>query len=398
MRAYKSHLATSDSITIVFEDGIMPVGSTHRHFHAIKKALASGDTSEVARLVDVETQIKEKSKGRFQTHQDVVTIDGERLPLVLASRLIEFADQDIDTTPLVAFWTNWQKNRAFNYLGMDLFDFLSHHGIPITKDGCFIAYKRVGDNYYDLRTGKLDHTPGCIVEMPWEDVDPNRDNTCSAGLHVATFDYAHNMYSNGILIEVKVNPIDVVAIPTDYGQQKMRVCKLLSLKVCAGKREEPLYTGSDFEEDDEEEDDDEEGEDDMLEDDDEDDDEDDEDDDDAFDEDEDEDKDDEDKAYVDCTVSVLSDSRINLPANVVKELWSTNDATRVVVTVYEKKLLIADNKVGDDGDEHEALIDHHFNIRLSKRSVVAAGLDKYTTVKVTLVGRAGEERYIRVSV
>jgi len=42
---------------------------------------------------------------------------------------------------------------------------------------------------------------------------------------VAAFSYAHDQYSNGNLIEVKVNPMNVVAVPEDHNNEKMRVCE-----------------------------------------------------------------------------------------------------------------------------------------------------------------------------
>jgi hypothetical protein len=61
--------------------------------------------------------------------------------------------------------------------------------------------------------------------MDRKDCDPDRKNACSRGLHVAAFSYAHDQYSNGNLIEVKVNPRDVVAVPEDHNNEKMRVCE-----------------------------------------------------------------------------------------------------------------------------------------------------------------------------
>ena len=57
-----------------------------------------------------------------------------------------------------------------------------------------------------------------------EKVDKNREQTCSTGLHVASYNYAKG-YSGDVMIMVKVNPRDVVAVPTDYNNEKMRVCQ-----------------------------------------------------------------------------------------------------------------------------------------------------------------------------
>jgi hypothetical protein len=48
---------------------------------------------------------------------------------------------------------------------------------------------------------------------------------CSAGLHVGTYDYA--LRFTRFVIEVLVDPRDVVSVPTDCNDQKMRTCKYL---------------------------------------------------------------------------------------------------------------------------------------------------------------------------
>jgi hypothetical protein len=72
------------------------------------------------------------------------------------------------------------------------------------------------------------------------DEDPN--NTCSYGLHVANWDYAYNNYGgkSDIMLEVEVDPADVVAIPVDYNQSKMRVCKYKVINVVSQESSFPL--------------------------------------------------------------------------------------------------------------------------------------------------------------
>jgi len=419
MNQVKSHIITDNSLTVVFDDGVLPLASSHRHFNQVRSALLDEDHDTVRRLLDVATRIKESSAGRFQVVNDIVVIDDEQLPETLARRLIQFVDSDLDTTPMVAFWENLRKNRSVESK-KDLFNFLDHLGIVITVDGCFIAYKRVDNNFRDFQTGTLDHTPPREVSMPWDDVNPDRNVTCAAGLHAATYDYANTMYQNGILIEVKINPRDVVAVPIDYDGQKMRVCKLLSLRVCAGMREEPLYVGDiqyDEESDDNEDEFEDEDEDENEDDDDDNDNDDDDDNDDegSFDDEEDGDKNDDEQLISDTdfdSVLVSADCRINIPASLVKQIWPNVDVNppspacnpRVEVTVYEEKILIGETAIGENGDFdlYEAFIDRHFNIRVPKSAVVAAGLDKYSTVKIVAIlgGEKADatDQYIRVFV
>jgi hypothetical protein len=70
---------------------------------------------------------------------------------------------------------------------------------------------------------------GCIVSMPRENCDCNPENTCSSGLHAAGFDYAKTF--SRILLNVKINPRDVVAIPIDYNNAKLRCCQFEVLAI-----------------------------------------------------------------------------------------------------------------------------------------------------------------------
>jgi hypothetical protein len=67
--------------------------------------------------------------------------------------------------------------------------------------------------------------------MPRELVNDDPTQTCSAGLHVASIEYAKNFASDGVLVVCEVNPEHVVAIPIDYDQQKMRVCEYKVVEV-----------------------------------------------------------------------------------------------------------------------------------------------------------------------
>lgn len=140
--------------------------------------------------------------------------------------------------PLVAFFENLMANPSRRAV-YQLYDFLEHNDIEITDDGHFIAWKRVNSNFKDMYTGKFDNSPGTVVKVNRFQVDENPNVTCSHGLHVAAKSYIpHYGGGSGKVIACKVNPADVVAIPTDYNNAKMR---------CAGY--EVLYeVTSDFKE------------------------------------------------------------------------------------------------------------------------------------------------------
>lgn len=110
-------------------------------------------------------------------------------------------------------------------------------------NGDFLAYKRVKGDFTDYHTGKFDNSIGAVVKMPRQEISDNPNDGCSAGLHVANFHYASEFYSGGegILLEIQINPKDVVSVPNHCNFEKIRVCEYLVLRVCTEEYKEPLY-------------------------------------------------------------------------------------------------------------------------------------------------------------
>ena len=242
----RNYIMSQKSINLIMDDGtIRPIPVENPVFPKLKGFLDEHKYDKAGEIVDLASKIEKHSSGLFFVVDGIVWVQGETLPNGLSKRLVQFAENGLDVQPLMAFWTNLKMNPSPDSI-IDLYAFLEHNDIPLTVDGCFIAYKRVKDNFFDCHSETFDNTPGKVVKMDREGVDPNRNVTCSSGLHVAAYNYAHTFYSNGKLLEVKVNPKDVVAVPTDYHNEKMRVCEYIVVRECEGPRvDEHLYTEDD---------------------------------------------------------------------------------------------------------------------------------------------------------
>lgn len=225
LKIYKKHLITPKVIVVVWADGEpTSILNNNARFNEIKQLLLEGRFEEVPEIVDLALAIETKTKGKFTVVNGCVEIDGELLPKSLSDKLIEFVENGLPTGPLENFWDNLKENPT-DSAREDLFSFLEANRVPLTADGCFIAYKKVRDNYWDSYTGETyRNAPGAVISMSRQNVDADRRNTCSAGLHVAAWEYANGFSGQRTMI-VKVNPRDVVAVPPDYSHQKMRVCR-----------------------------------------------------------------------------------------------------------------------------------------------------------------------------
>lgn len=153
----------------------------------------------------------------------------EEMSPALAKRVDFLRKENLPLTSINRFIHNLNQNPS-EESKKDLYGFLEACDLPITEDGCFLAYKRVSGNFKDCRTGKMDNSVGMTVEMPREDVDPDRNRTCSTGLHVCSKSYLSS-FSGENTVVVKVNPRDVVAVPVDYHNAKMRVCRYVVIGI-----------------------------------------------------------------------------------------------------------------------------------------------------------------------
>lgn len=132
--------------------------------------------------------------------------------------------------PIMRFMDNISKNKLKD-IRDELYQFMASGKMPITIDGCFLAYKRVRADFLDCHSGTMDNSPGKLVSMPQDKVDTNRHNECSRGLHFCSRDYLRS-FGGAKTVVVKVNPRYVFAIPTDYNYAKGRASEYYVVGEC----------------------------------------------------------------------------------------------------------------------------------------------------------------------
>jgi hypothetical protein len=201
------------------------INNAHLNFKKIVAGLKSGfDEDELAGLI--QTNMKEeiaKVAGVEFKEDGMILIDGEPVSDALIVRYRFMIQNDFPLEGFKLFVQNLTQNPSRDSR-KDLYDFLEACTLPITEDGHFLAYKKVNQDYTDGYSRTLDNHIGKIVEMPRDKVNSNRHETCSTGLHVCSRSYL-DYYSGDHVIVVKVNPKDVVSVPVDYNNAKMRVCR-----------------------------------------------------------------------------------------------------------------------------------------------------------------------------
>jgi len=148
--------------------------------------------------------------------------EGEAIPSDINARVLSMAAAGKDPAPLFLFWERLKKNPSMRSVEQ-LYSFLKHGGIPITKDGCFLAYKGVRSDYTDGHTGKVDNRPGVVNKMARNKVSDDPRTPCHYGFHVGAYGYAGTFSQRTVIC--KVDPEHVVCVPYDHNGEKMRVCE-----------------------------------------------------------------------------------------------------------------------------------------------------------------------------
>lgn len=206
------------------------VSRDHVHYAEVVDAIkANADGETVLGILNqdqirLESAITALSEYSLSYVNGVLSYDGQVLDEVLTERILQMHKEGFDLEPMGKFVKNLFENPSYRAVS-SLYAFLEYGRCPITEDGCFLVYKAVRADYKDIHSGTFDNSVGAIVEMRRSGVDEDPDRTCSAGLHVCSYNYLpHFAHSNGHVMICKVNPRDVVAIPRDYNNTKMRVC------------------------------------------------------------------------------------------------------------------------------------------------------------------------------
>lgn len=228
-----TYIVSGNGIINLYADGKrFAIPKTHPNYKAIQEGLDTLDDAALVLLTDIPLAVENfvaNSSHKAEVKYGQVYFDGTPLHNNMTDRILQQMAEGFSSVPMLRFLENLMNNpsaRAVN----ESYDFLAHAGLPITEDGHFLAYKGVRSDFKDQYSGKFDNSPGQKHEMPRNAVDDERDRTCSYGFHVGTLEYARN-YCSANLMLVKVNPADVVSIPSDHDAQKCRVCKYEVLSV-----------------------------------------------------------------------------------------------------------------------------------------------------------------------
>ena len=234
------------NLTLVLNNKSYQVLPDHINYKMILEILPTATPEELLDVVDIEKAVATFSDGLVEIKNGQVTYEGEIVHGSISRRILEFMSKGLPFQPLVNFLNNLMENPSMQSQ-KELYDFLEHEHLPITEDGHFLAYKAVRNDYKDKYRGAFDNSVGKICKMQRAKVDDDRARGCSDGLHAGALNYVAgygSLESGDKIVIVKINPRDVVSVPSDCNCEKLRTCQYEVVGEYQGELLKPLYSSN----------------------------------------------------------------------------------------------------------------------------------------------------------
>lgn len=216
--------------------------STHPMWDKILAGVTADDVKVLGLFHLAEAAQRSMLSERVGVANGKLYFDGDEVNDVLAQHIVETLAADQNPNVHVRLLENIQQNPNPESRQL-LFRFLATHKFTITTAGNIVGYKGVdaaltnGKRWKSTRAGiaivngvyqdkgSVYQDVGDVVEMPRSKVTFDPNDACSSGLHVGNWGYVKEYFSHHPVLRVEVNPRDVVSVPHDANDSKMRVCR-----------------------------------------------------------------------------------------------------------------------------------------------------------------------------
>lgn len=237
-----THFDNGRVITVYHNDQVLTFNreDNDKVFLQVRELYKEGDYEAISKLVLTAENINLKYADSDLTisKEGIVTINGDVLPSSLSKVIVALYKEDAPIDCFIKFWNKLNQNPSHKAVNR-LYDFVDKHNITILPDGNLLLYRVVRRTkqpgvFVDIYTGTIKQAIGETISMARNKVDDDSAVGCSRGLHCASWSYT-NYYGKAYsgedaVVNVSVNPANVVAIPDEMNMSKLRVCEFTILE------------------------------------------------------------------------------------------------------------------------------------------------------------------------
>ena len=231
--------SANGNVTIMLNGDVKCVASDHANYRNVVQALKKNDEDALGKALNIQQAVtKYIGSTDVEVRDGCVFYRGEQVRGYIVDRILQQMRAGFGYEPMCAFLENMYDNPSPESVDQ-LFKFLEDHGLVLTDDGCFLAYKYVDkreDGKFYANWSNKDGThnesgPGSVVRMPRSQVEHNPAQSCAPGLHVGSMEYVQH---SEWVMTCKVNPKHVVSVP-NHESGKMRTCQYEVVEVNQNK-------------------------------------------------------------------------------------------------------------------------------------------------------------------
>jgi len=152
------YIVQGSNITVVIGTTPHTVSKNHITYNKLLAAIKAGEWETVQDIIEPKQVVLNFGQGNVSIEGDKIFWKGREMHNALTKRMVAMIQEDFPVEPLIAFMENLMENpskRAVN----ELYGFLEKNTLPITSDGCFLAYKKVRQDYFDVHSGTVLNKP-----------------------------------------------------------------------------------------------------------------------------------------------------------------------------------------------------------------------------------------------
>lgn len=223
-----SHIVSKSGITVVFEDGPRMLHKSSAHYQEALDALNSGNVARLKDIMDPCGAIKRYSNNELSFEKDgSLSFEGMRFGAKLQSLLKSCMNRGLPWDTLARFATNCLANPS-SRVHSEIESFLETEGLPITEDGCFLAYKLVTVDNLDADHCLFDCSTGKTVEYPRNKISRTARKGPERGMSAGGKAYVDSGIV-GKTVVVKINPADVIGVYA-HPYREAVICKFSVVK------------------------------------------------------------------------------------------------------------------------------------------------------------------------
>ena len=163
-------IANDGNVTAVVGGQTYNFGKAHPNYNKLINHLKNNNVEHFEACYDIVSHVNAYCEGYVNCEHGTLSWDGIKMPEMFTGTILDMVKQGFPFEPMLNFLDNMSQNPSDHAI-VELFDFMENKHMPITMDGCFLAYKAVRNDYKDIYSGTFNNNVGDICSVPRNQVN-----------------------------------------------------------------------------------------------------------------------------------------------------------------------------------------------------------------------------------